>query len=385
MTVPLGFTAAGVAAGIKPSGAHDLTVVVADAPAVAAAMFTVNRFPAAPVLVSREHLSGSPLARAVVINSGGANAGTGPSGLDDARAMAAHVATALNGDPTETLVCSTGTIGTHLPMNRIVAGIDDALALLARGPEADTAAARGIMTTDSVPKQADAAGDGFRVGGIAKGAGMIRPDMATMLAVMTTDAAVDAPSLRDALRTAVDRSFHELNIDGCASTNDTVILLASGASGVTPAPEDLTAVVGWVARDLAHQMAADAEGAERVVTIDVSGAANDAHARSMGRAIADSALVRAAFYGGDPNWGRLAGALGAGPVAFDPARLTIGFDGVVVARDGVALDHDEEALVARLAKGDFTVQVVVGDGPGRASVMTTDLTPAYVVFNGERS
>lgn len=385
VTAPLGFTAAGVAAGIKPTGAHDLTVVVADAPAIGAAMFTVNRFAAAPVQVSRRHLETGPIFRAVVINSGGANAGTGPDGLADAIAMTDQLAAEVGCEPTEVLVCSTGTIGPRLPMKRVLAGITDATERLDRGPAADAAAARGIMTTDSVPKAAMATGDGFLVGGIAKGAGMVRPDMATMLVVLTTDAVVDAPQLQLALRTAVDRSFHELNIDGCASTNDTVIVLASGASGVRPPVDDFASVLGAVSRDLATQLAADAEGAERVVTVDVVGARDDAVARSMGRTITDSALVRAAFYGGDPNWGRLAGALGAGGDDFDPAALSISFAGVEVARGGVAVDHDEEALVATLAKGDFDVEVTVGAGPGRASVLTTDLTPAYVSFNGERS
>lgn len=385
VTVPLGFQAAGVAAGIKKNGRHDLTVVVADAPASVAAMFTVNRFPAAPVQVSKAHVADGGGRRAVVVNSGGANAGTGAAGLEDARAMARLVAAAIGCEASDVLVCSTGTIGPRLPMDRIAAGIEEALDGLDRGPATDLAAARGIMTTDSVPKLSSFSGDGFAVGGIAKGAGMVRPDMATMLVVMTTDAVVAPGPLQEALRRAVDGSFHELNIDGCGSTNDTVFLLASGASGVEPSTAHLDAAIGAVARDLAEQLAADAEGADRVVTIDVIGASTDAVARSMGRKIADSALVRAAFYGGDPNWGRLAGALGAGPDPFDPDELAIAFAGVEVARSGVAVDHDEAALVEKLAKGDFRVEIMVGDGPGRASVLTTDLTPAYVEFNGERS
>ena len=385
VTVPEGFTAAGIAAGIKPDGAHDLTVVSADRTATAAGVFTVNRFAAAPVMISRQHLAASQTARAVVINSGCANAGTGDAGLEASRMMAETAAGDLGCSREEVLVCSTGTIGTTLPMDVVERGIHAAIRRLGRGEVVDDTAARGIMTTDSVPKQAVARGAGFSVGGIAKGAGMVRPDMATMLVVITSDAVADRPTLDAALRSAVDSSFHELNIDGCPSTNDTVIALASGASGVAPDLEELAAVLGSVARHLAEQLAADAEGATRVVTLDVAGAADDATARKMGRAIADSALVRAAFYGGDPNWGRLAGALGAADYGFDPAALEVSFAGVVVLRGGVHADHDEASLLAALAKGDFLVNIHVGDGAGQASVLTTDLTPAYVEFNGKRS
>lgn len=380
-----GFSAAGIAAGIKPSGVPDLTLVVADRAVPAAAVFTVNRFAAAPVQLSRRHLAAAHSIRAVVLNSGCANAGTGDVGMASAVRMAGTVATGLGCRPEEVLVCSTGTIGSVLPIDIVEKGIATALTDLGRGEGVDTAAARGIMTTDSVPKQAVAQGSGFVVGGIAKGAGMVRPDMATMLAVITTDAVVDADRLDAALRHAVDNSFHELNIDGCPSTNDTVMVLASGASGVTPSAGELEDALDRVARSLAEQLAADAEGASRVVTIEVTGAVDDATARMMGRTIADSALVRSAFYGGDPNWGRVAGALGAGSSDFDPSDLVISFAGMVVARHGVAVSHDEASLLTTLAEGDFGIGVVVGDGPGRATVLTTDLTPQYVEFNGERS
>ena len=241
------------------------------------------------------------------------------------------------------------------------------------------------MTTDTVPKETVVRDFGFVVGGMAKGAGMVRPDMATMLAVLTTDAVVGAADLQAALEAAVDESFHALNIDGCPSTNDAVFALASGASGVQPSQAELTEALGAACRDLATQLAADAEGSSRVVVIEVSGASDAATARRAGRHIADSGLVRASFFGGDPNWGRVIGALGAGPVDFDPREVAVAYAGVTVAADGVAVPVDESALLATLARGDFTVSVSIGDGPGSAAVLTTDLTPEYVRFNGERS
>jgi glutamate N-acetyltransferase/amino-acid N-acetyltransferase len=220
---------------------------------------------------------------------------------------------------------------------------------------------------------------------MAKGAGMIRPDMATMLAVLTTDAALGADLLDHALRAAVDQSFHSLNVDGCPSTNDAVIVMASGASGITPDAETFTEHLTAACRTLANLVAADAEGASRVIRLEISGAADDATARRLGRAIADSALVRASFYGGDPNWGRIVGAMGATDIIFDPGAVAISFAGVTVAEQGVAASFDEDALVATIADGDFDVAVSVGDGPGQATVVTTDLTPDYVRFNAERS
>jgi glutamate N-acetyltransferase / amino-acid N-acetyltransferase len=220
---------------------------------------------------------------------------------------------------------------------------------------------------------------------MAKGAGMVRPDLATMLVVVTTDAIVSAETLDSALRDAVDESFHALNIDGCPSTNDTVIALASGASGITPQPAALTDAMARVCWDLANQLAADAEGASRVVTIEVIGARTDALARAAGRLVADSALVRSAFFGGDPNWGRLLGALGATDFDFDPDRFGIAYEGIDIARDGVAVDHDGQALHEAIVTGNFTVTMTLGAGPGSARVITTDLTPEYVTFNAEYS
>lgn len=380
-----GFGAAGVAAGIKPDGALDLALVAAEVPVPAAAVFTTNRAAAAPVRLSRLHLVAGDGVRAVVLNSGCANAATGPRGDDDALTMARLVAERLRCGIEEVLVCSTGPIGSFLPIDRVAAGIDTAATRLGTRPEDGLAAARAIMTTDTVPKEIVVRGGGFTVGGMAKGAGMLRPDMATMLVVLTTDAVADESTLDEALRTAVDTSFHSLNVDGCPSTNDAVIVLASGASGTRPELEDLAGALVAACAHLAEQLAADAEGASRVVTIDVVGAASDAVARAAGRVIADSALVRAAFYGGDPNWGRILAALGTTDLPYEEDGVAVAFDGVVVAESSQPAEHDEEALLARLAEGDFTVTVRLGDGPGRAAVLTTDLTPEYVRFNGERS
>jgi glutamate N-acetyltransferase/amino-acid N-acetyltransferase len=286
--------------------------------------------------------------------------------------------------PEDVLICSTGTIGTHLAPEAITAGVGDAVASLGSDADHANAAARAIMTTDSESKEVTVEANGFTVGGMAKGAGMIRPDMATMLVVLTTDAVAAAPALDRALRTAVDHSFHALNVDGCPSTNDTVIVLASGASGVSPETEALAAAMTTAAVDLARHIAADAEGASRVVTIAVTGAADDAAARSIGRRVADSVLVRSSFYGADPNWGRIVGALGEVSEEVDFGDLTIAFAGTTVARGGVGVRVDEDAISEGM-KGDFGVTICVGSGAGTARVFTTDLTPDYVRFNAERS
>jgi len=386
VATPRGFTAAGVAAGIKAGEALDVALVVATEGTVGAAVFTVNTAAAAPVELSRRHLASTSAVRAVILNSGGANAATGPSGDETARLMAQAVADRVRCDPAQVLVCSTGTIGSSLPRQEVLSGIEAAADRLAEGEVAGYMAAQAIMTTDSVPKQAVYASPaGWSVGAMAKGAGMIRPDMATMLAVITTDGVVDQAELAEVLRNGVDHSFHELNIDGCCSTNDTVVLLASGASATTPDLEEFRDGVAAVCRDLAEQMAADAEGAGRVVVIHVTGAESDAAARRLGRVVADSVLVRSAFYGGDPNWGRIIGALGTAATPEEANRADIDFAGVAVASNGVAVECDEDALAAQLAAGDFTVRVALGSGGGEAHVLTTDLTPDYVRFNGERS
>ena len=378
-----GFRAAGIDAGIKPDGS-DVAVIIAERPVPAAGVFTRNLAAAPPVLVSKDHIADGR-ASAVVVNSGCANAATGARGREDAREMARITASALSVPVTDVLVCSTGTIGPHLPMERIEAGIGMAISSAGSTPSHGTAAATAIMTTDSVTKEVTVEGDGWVVGGMAKGAGMIRPDLATMLAFVTTDADVDAHDLHAALELSVDGSFNSLNIDGCESTNDTVFALASGASGVRPSPLEFTRALDSVCRELAMAMARDAEGASRLVTIGVSGADDDAEARRLGRIVADSALVRASFYGGDANWGRVLGALGSARSGVDIDDVAIAYNGVTVAETGTGVDFDEASLLADCAEGDMALSIVVGRGPGSALVVTTDLTPDYVVFNGERS
>jgi glutamate N-acetyltransferase/amino-acid N-acetyltransferase len=362
-----------------------VALIVGDGEVTAAAVFTRNQAAAAPVQVSREQLSRSKKMRAVVLNSGCANAATGARGIADARAMVNAAASAVGCTHEAVLVCSTGGIGQPLPIKAVIEGIAIAGEQLGSDEGTGRAAAEAIMTTDTVPKEAVCAADGFKVGGMAKGAGMVRPDMATMLVVVTTDAVAEPSVLDAALRSAVDSSFHALNIDGCPSTNDTVILLASGASGVAPDVDALTEAVTAVCWDLANQLAADAEGASRVVLIDVVGARNEAEARNAGRLVADSALVKSAFFGGDPNWGRLLAALGATDLDFDVEKFGVAYAGIDIACNGKAVEHDGQALHEAIAAGDFAVTMTIGDGPGNATVITTDLTPDYVTFNAEYS
>lgn len=379
VTAAAGFLAGGTACGIKPDGVLDLALVDAGQTVPAAAIFTKNTAAAPPVHLSRRHVADGSL-RAVVLSSGCANAGTGAAGMTAAAETAEAVADRLGCAPSEVLVCSTGPIGGVVPVDRIRTGLEG----LDLTRDGGAAAARAILTTDSRAKEESLAARGFTVGGMAKGAGMIRPDMATMLAVVTTDAVVDAHLLDRVLRRAVARSFNALNIDGCESTNDTVVLLASGEAETTPSEAELGEAVEVVCRGLARQMAEDAEGASRVVTIELHGADDDETALRLARAVADSALVRSSFYGADANWGRLLAALGSTRIPFAPGDLTIAYSGVVVADKGVDVAVDAESLSGRL-DGDFTVDITVGPGPGECSLLTTDLTPDYVRFNGERS
>lgn len=379
-----GFKAAGVASGIKASGL-DLSVVIAETDCTAAGVFTTNQVCAAPVTVSRAHLDDADSIRGVVVNSGCANAATGAQGLRNAEAMASMLAEGIGTSGSQILVCSTGTIGPQLPMGRIEGGITDAISRATSDAPGGEGAATAILTTDKVTKEATVARGGWTVGGMAKGSGMIRPNMATMLAIITTDAEVAAPSLVEALTIAVDGSFNSLNIDGCESTNDTALVMASGASGITPGQDDFTSALSEVCRSLAMQMAADAEGASRVVTLGITGATDDATARRLGRLVTDSALVRSSFFGGDVNWGRIMGALGTSRTAIDPGATTVAYEGVTVFKDGMGTTFDEPALLGAIAHGDFHIDIDLGLGEGVAAIVTTDLTPEYVVFNGERS
>ena len=389
MTVctPKGFRASGVAAGIKDGGRLDLALVVNDGPGHAAAgMFTTNQVKAAPVLWSRQVLTDGAL-RAVVLNSGGANACTGPEGFQTTHATAEKAAEVLGSadfpcGAVEVAVCSTGIIGEQLPRAALLAGVEKAAAELAAGPEAATAAATAVLTTDHHPKQAHVAAAGFAVGGFAKGSGMIAPAMATMLVVLTTDAVADAATCDAALRSAVGATFDRLDIDGGTSTNDTVLLLASGASGVTPSAAELTAAVHAACTDLCLQLQADAEGVTKHVTVAVRGARSEADAVAVARTVAQDNLCKTAFFAGDPNWGRIAMAVGRAPGEVDAQRLGITINGVALCRDGVAVG-DRHA--ADMSGRDITIAIELGLGEGAAEVLTTDLSHAYVEENSAYS
>ncbi|QRP48957.1 bifunctional glutamate N-acetyltransferase/amino-acid acetyltransferase ArgJ [Amycolatopsis sp. FDAARGOS 1241] len=383
VTGPKGFRAAGVAAGIKASGALDLTLVVNDGPLdVAAGVFTRNAVKAAPVLWSQEVLKQQKL-KAVVLNSGGANAATGPGGFQDTHATAEKVAEVLAVGAIEVAVCSTGLIGERLPMAAVLSGVDSAAKALDASPEASLAAATGVMTTDTKPKQAFARHDtGWSVGGFAKGAGMLAPDLATMLSVLTTDAMVDKETLDRALRAATRVTYDRLDVDGGTSTNDTVLVLASGASGAEPTEAELTEVLTAVAHDLVLQLRADSEGATKDVDVTVKGAASEADAVIVARTIAEDNLVKTAFFGSDPNWGRIAMATGRSAARVEPDKLSITINGVTLFAAGTT---GEDRTAADLSGRAIDLVVDLGLGDGTATVYTTDLSHAYVEENSAYS
>jgi len=380
VTAPAGFRAAGVAAGLKSSGNPDVALVVNDGPEdVAAAVFTTNRFPAAPVLWSRQVLEGNRL-RAVVLNSGGANACTGPEGFGDTHATAEHVAGVLGLGAIDVAVASTGLIGVRLPMEKLLAGVTAAAGALSADGGAD--AARAIMTTDTVPKTTVQRGDGWTIGGMAKGAGMLAPSLATMLVVLTTDAVVDAGLLDQALRAATAASFERVDSDGCLSTNDTVIAVANGAGGVTPTAEEFTAALTAAATDLAMQLLADAEGSTKDIAITVRGAATVADALTAGRACARNNLLKTALFGNDPNWGRVLAAIGTTDAAFSPDQVDVTINGVTVCRGGAI--GDDRAGVDLSGRG-ITIDVELNAGAEQATIWTNDLSLAYVHENSAYS
>jgi glutamate N-acetyltransferase/amino-acid N-acetyltransferase len=380
VTAPDGFRAAGVAAGLKSSGVLDVALVVNDGPARSGAgVFTANRVKAAPVLWTQQVVRGGRV-DAVVLNSGGANACTGPAGFQDTHTTAEWVALALDVAAGDVAVCSTGLIGERLPVDRLLAGVDAAVPLLAAAGADD--AARAIMTTDTVPKQAVAAGGGFLVGGMAKGAGMLAPGLATMLAVLTTDAIVPAEVLDSVLRTATATTFDRVDSDGCMSTNDTVLLLASGASGVTPTEDELLTAVRAVCADLSHQLVDDAEGSSKTIAVEVVRAASEGDAVTVGRAVARSNLLKCAIHGEDPNWGRVLSAVGTTDAAFEPAHLAVALNGVWVCRDGAA---GEDRAKCDLSARDVTITVDLRAGEHEATIWTNDLTAAYVHENSAYS
>jgi glutamate N-acetyltransferase/amino-acid N-acetyltransferase len=385
VTGPAGFVAAGLACGIKAGGVPDLALVATEGGGAVptAAVFTTNKMTAAPVVVSRRHLAATGgRAVATIVNSGNANAATGAEGLEDAARMCESVAAEFGCDGAEILVCSTGLIGIPLPMGTIEAGIPKLAASLAGGTDAGADAAEAIRTTDTHRKEATVDAAGFTVGGMAKGAGMLAPNLATMLAVLTTDAGADPKRLQGILRSAVDTTFNRFTVDGCTSTNDTVILMASGRAAGAAVPEDrLAEAVTAVCEDLVDQLADDAEGVTKVVRFTVTGAASDDEAHRAARRVADSLLVKCSWYGEDPYWGRIASDLGSTGVEFDADRVSVAYGGVVVARDGRAVDHDQAAVRAHLAGRHIEVTADLGLGAGRGAILTTDLSHAYIDEN----
>ncbi len=381
VTAALGFVASGVSAGIKPSGNPDLSLVAtADGlPVSAAGVFTRNKMTAAPVITTRAHLEVTAgHAVAVVLNSGNANAATGQQGLDDAEAMCEAVASALGVEAEQVLVCSTGLIGIPMPIDVITAGIPSVVA--ARSTDGGQAAATAIMTTDTVAKQVVVNGDGFVVGGMAKGAAMLSPNMATMLAVLTTDAAATPEQLKAALLYGVADSFNALDVDGCTSTNDTVLLLASGFAG--PVDENaLNSAVAEACASLAAQMCADAEGATKVVRMTVTGAASDAEALIGARYVSRSNLVKCSWYGCDPYWGRIASDLGSCGIDFDPSTFSVSYGGITVCRGAIDADHDAGAVAAHMAGRNLEIVADLGLGAGTATILTNDLSHAYIDEN----
>jgi glutamate N-acetyltransferase/amino-acid N-acetyltransferase len=380
VTAPRGFRASGVPAGLKSTGAKDLALVVSDGPGFASAtVFTTNRCKANPVLWSQEVVKDG-VVRAVVLNSGGANCYTGPEGFQTTHAVAERVATNLGIGAVDVVVCSTGLIGLTNPRQNLLDGVDAAIPALS--PDGGNDAAEAIMTTDSVAKQVVVEGAGWSVGGMAKGAGMLAPQLATMLVVLTTDAVVPAADLDTALRAATRVSFDRLDSDGCMSTNDTVTVMANGASGITPSLPDFTEALTRACVDLAMQLLRDAEGADHEIAITVLNAATEDEAVEVGRSVARSSLFKTAIYGNDPNWGRVLASIGTTQADFDPADLDVAMNGVWVCRQSTP--HADPATVD-LRPREVSVTIDLKAGSERATVWTNDLTEAYVHENSAYS
>ena len=380
VTAPQGFRAGGVAAGLKSTGAKDVALVVNDGPRHdSASVFTANRCKANPVLWSEQVVLDGTV-RAVVLNSGGANCYTGPDGFQTTHAVAERVADHLDIGALDVVVCSTGLIGLVNDRDQVLAGVDAAYAALDSSGGSDAAAA--IMTTDSVSKQVVVEGAGWSVAGMAKGAGMLAPQLATMLVVLTTDAVVAAAELETALRAATRVSFDRLDSDGCMSTNDTVTVMASGASGITPTTDDFTAALTRACTDLAMQLLADAEGAEHEIAITTLNAATEDDAVAVGRSVARSNLFKAAVFGHDPNWGRVLASIGTTDATFDPSDLDVAMNGVWVCRSSTPAD---DPATVDLTGRDVSVTIDLKSGAARATVWTNDLTHAYVHENSAYS
>jgi glutamate N-acetyltransferase/amino-acid N-acetyltransferase len=380
VTAAKGFLAAGVRAGLKSSGNPDLALVQNLGPSkAAAAVFTSNRALANPVLWSKEVIKDGIL-EATVLNSGGANCYTGPQGFQTTHATAEKVAEVLGVSAGDVLVCSTGLIGAQLDREKVLAGVESAAKELSA--EGGPNAASAIMTTDSVSKQAERQGAGYKIGGMAKGAGMLAPGLATMLVVITTDADLPAEELDAALREATRVTFDRLDSDGCMSTNDTVTLMASGASGVTPSTLEFQAVLTEVCSDLALQLLRDAEGAEHDIAIEVVGAASEEDAVEVGRSVARNNLFKAAIFGNDPNWGRILAAVGTTSAAFDPYDIDVHINGVRVSSKG---QPDESRDLVDLKPREVQIRIDLHAGSSEATIYTSDLTHAYVTENSEYS
>jgi len=380
---PRGFVASAVAAGIKSDGQLDLALVATEdsRPVPVGAVFTSNLLAAAPVQVSRAHLGTSGgLSAGVIVNSGCANAATGAEGRRAAELTCELAAVALGARPEHFLVCSTGTIGTRLPAGQIEAAMPFLIGARGSTREHGATAAKAILTTDTKIKEVVVEAEGFVVGGMAKGAAMLAPNMATMLAILTTDASSPSHVLGSALKSAVMHSFNEMTVDGCRSTNDSVIVMASGR-GPVASEEALADALAAACADLALQMVSDAEGATKVVRVHVVGAADADSARRAARRVAESELVKSSWYGQDPNWGRVVSELGSAGTPFDPDRVSVAYGPVTVCRGGVAVDHDTEALSNVLSAKQFEVICDLGLGEGAASILSADLTPAYVELN----
>lgn len=380
VTFARGFRAAGVVAGLKSTGKPDVALVINDGPhSNAAAVFTSNRVKAAPVLWSEQVLKTAAV-KAVILNSGGANACTGPDGFADTHQTAEHVASLLGLAPIDVAVCSTGLIGQRLPMDKLLDGARVASQQLSADGGDD--AAHAIMTTDSVPKQATVESSGWVIGGMAKGAGMLAPGLATMLVVITTDADVSRIDLNRALTAAVDLTFNRIDSDGCMSTNDTVLLLSSGASGVVPQESEFSIALTEVCAGLARQLIADAEGATKDIRIDVINAASEKDALEVARAVSRSNLLKCAIHGEDPNWGRVLSAVGTTSAAFDPATIDVALNGVWVCRNGMT--GDSRDLVS-MSEREVVITIDLKVGRAAATLWTNDLTAMYVHENSAYS